>query len=81
LALLVGTGPAAAIPDELMAGRTFQDWKREAERAYVARLFRDSKGDLGKMMSALGVKRTQLYVLFRKLGIDPRRMRTTEEDR
>jgi DNA-binding NtrC family response regulator len=58
-----------------MAGRSFEDWRREAERAYVLRLFRESRGNLPKIMAALGVRRTQLYALFRRLGIQPQSLR------
>ena len=45
------------------------------ERAYVERLHREVEGDLPAMMAALGVRRTQLYDLFRRLGIDIRALR------
>jgi DNA-binding NtrC family response regulator len=63
------------VPEELMSGRSLKDFRRRMERAYVQRAFREAGGDLKALMAALGVKRTQLYALFRRLGVDLKTLR------
>jgi len=73
--LLPDAVPLALVPEKLLEGRTLDEVRREVERAYVLRLHREVKGDLSAMMAALGVRRTQLYELLRKLGLDIRALR------
>jgi len=63
------------IPEELLKGRSFKELKLIFERAFVARLFREAKGSLRRVMSELGIRRTQLYALVRKLGLDMKKLR------
>ena len=64
--------PAAGtrFPEDLFEGRGLEELKLELERAYLQRLYRKLKGDLRKMMTALGVRQSHLYAWFRKVGID-----------
>jgi DNA-binding NtrC family response regulator len=63
------------VPEELLKGRSFKELKLVFERAFVARLFREARGDLRRVMAELGIQRTQLYALVRKLGLDMRKLR------
>jgi two-component system response regulator AtoC len=58
-----------------LAARALDDLKLELEREYLLRLMRDARGDLEKVMERLGVKRSRLYVVMRRAGIEPRRLR------
>jgi DNA-binding NtrC family response regulator len=62
-------------PEELFAGRSYEDVQREVERAYLTSLFRKLGGDLRKMMQALGTKQANLYHRLRRAGIDVRKLR------
>ena len=61
-------------PDRL-AGRSLDDLKRDLERTYIRRAFADVGGDLKKLGKRLGLRRSRLYTLLRKLGLDVRRLR------
>ena len=68
-------GVLAVVDHEQLRGRDLDTLKLELERQYVTLLFRDVRGDLAEMMRRLGVKRTQLYALFRRLNLEPRELR------
>ena len=55
--------------------RSLAELKQELEREYLIELFRHTHGDMEKMMRDLGVKKSQLYAWFRRLGIDIRAQR------
>jgi DNA-binding NtrC family response regulator len=78
--LLPEPAPVPLVPERLLEGRSLDEVRREVERAYVLRLHREAKGDLRAMMAALGVRRTQLYELLRKLGLDVRALRESAGD-
>ena len=46
------------------------DLKRELERSYLVRLFRETSGDIAAMARSLGIKKPALYIWFRRVGID-----------
>ena len=78
LAAAAGARRSAREPlfdEKLLEGRRLEDLKRELERAYLLRLFRKVRGDLRKMMAALGVKQSHLYSWLKKAGIDVRALR------
>ena len=56
--------------EELLAGRDLKDLKRELERSYLVRLFRETSGDIAAMARSLGIKKPALYIWFRRVGID-----------
>jgi DNA-binding NtrC family response regulator len=58
-----------------LTARSLDERRRELEREYLIRLFRDSRGDLRAMMRALRVKSSKLYAWFRDLGLDIRDLR------
>ena len=61
--------------EDQIEGRGLDELKRELERAYMIRLFRDVQGDLGKMMKTLEVKQSYFYTWLRRLKIDVRGLR------
>ncbi len=74
--------PLLAPPEETRTKRAFFEkslpdlnLKVQMEREYLTELFLRVKGSPEKMMEDLGVKRSQLYAWFRKLGIDVRELR------
>ena len=54
------------------AGR---ELRRELDRSFLLRLFRQTGGDIREMGRALGVRRSNLYTWLRKVGIDIRELR------
>ncbi len=75
LELLPRSERAGLFSDELLAGRNLKDLKRELERSYLLRLFRETSGDIARMARALEIKKPALYVWLRRLGIDVRELR------
>ncbi|MCZ6794807.1 MAG: sigma 54-interacting transcriptional regulator [Planctomycetota bacterium] len=63
------------VDKQTLESRELEDLKLEVEREYLAHLFASVRGDPEKMMQKLGLKRTQLYARFRKLGLDVRELR------
>jgi DNA-binding NtrC family response regulator/tetratricopeptide (TPR) repeat protein len=61
--------------EDLFAGRELGDLHRELDRAYLIGLFRETGGDLRKMMEIARVKRSSLYRWFRRVGLDPEELR------
>ncbi len=59
----------------IRAGRSLKDLRRDLEASYVTELFRELDGDVERMMETLGVKKTQLYDLFRRTGVDVKSLR------
>jgi DNA-binding NtrC family response regulator len=68
-------GESKFFREALFKGRDLKELKLELERAYVTSLFREKQGNLQEMMKRLGLKRTQLYALFRKVGLDVKTLR------
>jgi DNA-binding NtrC family response regulator len=68
-------GRLAFFDEEAVAGRDLRHLRRELDRVYLTRLFRDSGGDLRVMARALGVKLSNLYHWLRRVGIDIRTLR------
>jgi DNA-binding NtrC family response regulator/tetratricopeptide (TPR) repeat protein len=60
---------------DLVAGRDLGKLRDELERVYLARLFRDTRGDFPKMMEVLGVTQATLYRWFKRLDLDPGSLR------
>jgi DNA-binding NtrC family response regulator len=61
--------------EDLFSGRELGELHRELDRAYLLRLFRETGGDLRRMMEAARVKRSSLYRWFRRVGLDPEELR------
>jgi len=61
--------------DDLLAGRDIKDLKRNLERAYLRRLFKETGGDIEKMSENLAMKRVSLYLWFRRIGMDVHALR------
>jgi len=59
----------------LLETRDLGELKEELEREYLTDIFVKLRGNPRKLMTRLGVKRTQLYAWFRRLGIDVRDLR------
>ena len=59
----------------LVAGRDLKLLRKELDRAYLTRFFRDTAGDIGKMAAALEVKASRLYAWLRETGIDIKSLR------
>jgi DNA-binding NtrC family response regulator/DNA-binding transcriptional ArsR family regulator len=74
-ALLARPDRPSIFSDDLLAGRDLKTLRRELDRAYLTRLFRETGGDLRKMAAALGVKVSGLYLWLRRAGIDIRALR------
>jgi DNA-binding NtrC family response regulator len=60
---------------DLLESNALHDLKLRLEREYLTNLFYRTRGNGRKMMESLGVKRTQLYAWFQRLGIDVRELR------
>lgn len=73
--LLARKGEDPVFPDEILAGRNLKELRAELDKAYLLHLFRATEGDIQKMLKKLGIKRSNLYTWFRKLGIDVRELR------
>jgi DNA-binding NtrC family response regulator/DNA-binding transcriptional ArsR family regulator len=72
----IGEREQGLFQSDRLLSRDLDALKRELERAYLSRLFREVGGDLTAMMERLQVKRSRLYVLLRRAGIPaPRRRR------
>ncbi|MGH9363383.1 MAG: sigma 54-interacting transcriptional regulator, partial [Thermoanaerobaculia bacterium] len=61
---------SALFQEDLVAGRDLEELKRQLERVYLTRLFKDLGGDLGKMLEILGIKLPTLYRRLQRAGID-----------
>jgi len=66
---------SALFSEELVAGRDLKLLRKELDRAYLTRFFRDTAGDIGKMAAALEVKASRLYAWLRETGIDIKSLR------
>jgi DNA-binding NtrC family response regulator len=62
----------APVDSDRLSGGDLEELKRELEREYFMRLFCDCRGDLGAMREKLGVKRSCLYLLLKRVGLDVR---------
>ncbi len=71
---------AGLFGDDLLEGRTLDELRTELERAYLEKLFLDSGGDVRRVLEHLGIRRSNLYTRFRKLGIDVRELRQRMRD-
>ena len=65
----------SVVAAEMLGSHSLVDLKESLEREYLTALFLRTRGDANAMMDDLGVKRSQLYAWFRKLGIDVRELR------
>ena len=71
---LLAPAREGAGPDVFPAG-SLMELRSELERKYLTQLFFRVKGDPEKMMKDVGLKRTQLYAWFSRLGLDVRELR------
>ena len=62
-------------PSSDLLARPLTERRKELERDYLARLFIELGGDMGRMMEDLGVRSTKLYDWMRDLGLDIRELR------
>jgi DNA-binding NtrC family response regulator len=74
-ALLPAARRPAVFDEGAIAGRKIRDLHRELDRVYLARLFRDSRGDLDAMAGTLGIKVSNLYHWLKRVGLDIRGLR------
>jgi len=62
-------------PSSDLLARPLGERRKELERDYLARLFVELGGDMGRMMEKLEVRSTKLYEWMRDLGLDIRELR------
>jgi DNA-binding NtrC family response regulator len=62
-------------PSSDLLARPLAERRKELEREYLARLFVEHGGDMGRVMKDLGVRSTKLYDWMRDLGLDIRELR------
>jgi DNA-binding NtrC family response regulator/tetratricopeptide (TPR) repeat protein len=74
-ALLARPGRQSIFGDDLLAGRDLKTLRRELDRAYLTRLFRETGGNVEEMAAALGVSASGVYPWLRRAGIDIRALR------
>ena len=67
--LLGDPAPASAIPPAFLGSGSLGELQAALEREYIARLYRKSGGDVGKVARALGIKERALFDRLRRLGI------------
>jgi DNA-binding NtrC family response regulator/tetratricopeptide (TPR) repeat protein len=61
--------------EDALSGRDLKSLRRELDRVYLTRLFRDTRGDVRKMTETLGVKASRLYAWLREAGVDIQSLR------
>jgi DNA-binding NtrC family response regulator len=59
-----GRTPDGLFPDDILEGRELPELRRELEKSYLCRLFRETGGDIRAMTDRLGVQRSNLYTWF-----------------
>lgn len=75
------TGVAeGGVIEAIRQGCSLKELRRELDAAYLRGLWHETAGDLGAMMRVLGMKRTQLYELLKKSGVDLRELRAAGGD-
>ena len=67
-------------PERIIAGRDLRQLRSELEKSYLAWLFREKRGNLEAMAGVLGVKVSNLYHWFRRVGLSIRDLRREVED-
>jgi DNA-binding NtrC family response regulator len=75
LELLGHPGEKSLFPESVLAGRDLKDLRRELDRAYLQRLFRETRGSIPRMLGVLGIRRSYLYSWLRSVGLDVQEMR------
>ncbi|MBI4586924.1 MAG: sigma 54-interacting transcriptional regulator [Planctomycetes bacterium] len=78
--LLPSPQPAPLFDEDRLAGKDLKELRRELERAYLLRLFKDTGGDLEKMMARLQVKRANLYHWLQRVGLSIKELRKRPGD-
>ncbi len=78
--LLPSPQPAPLFDEDRLAGKDLKELRRELERAYLLRLFKDTAGDLEEMMARLQVKRANLYHWLRRVGLGIKELRRRPGD-
>lgn len=64
------------IHPEAIAGRDLDELRRELDRVYLERLYRDTEGDLSRMQEILNVGRSGLYAWFKRVGLSIQDLRS-----
>ncbi|MCZ6792962.1 MAG: sigma 54-interacting transcriptional regulator [Planctomycetota bacterium] len=59
--LLARRGSPSLFSEEQIAGRELDDLRRELEKTYLVRLFRETRGNVSAMAQQVGLKRGSLY--------------------
>ena len=70
-----GCGEVVRHPSEVAAGKNIKELRKELERTYLVRLFKDSGGDLARMADELEMQVSNLYNWFRRVGVSIRKLR------
>jgi DNA-binding NtrC family response regulator len=73
--LLTPTATSGLFPTEVMAGRDLKVLHRELDRAYLLRMFHETRGNVPAMLEALGIRRSNFYTWLRRVGLDVEEMR------
>ncbi len=58
-----------------LLNKDLDEWKRDLEREYITRLFKELDGDMKAIMDRLGVKSTKLYTWLKDLGLNVKDLR------
>jgi DNA-binding NtrC family response regulator len=67
--------PRGLFAPELLAGKDIKELHRDLDRAYLAGLFRDARGDLPRTAEKLGITLSNLYNWLKRAGLDVRTLR------
>jgi len=73
--LLGSLQPIPIFNESALAGKSLSELHRELDRVYLTRLFKESKGDLGRIAETLGMKISNVYHWLKRSGIRIRDLR------